>query len=1268
MKHTPMKSSKMASSSEEDLSTLVQLRGMAQGNITRIKNILTQAQADQAELPSAQVKVYVKKVESAYNEYHQHHQQIVALLPSSKKEEQNEKFLQFETLHEEVSIMLETLLEAQAAPPAVQQVQPPANQQPLVIQQSLPRAIPTFDGRYENWERFKIMFRDAVDRTNEAPRIKLYHLEKALVGDAAGIIDVKTIADGNYAHAWELLEERFEDQRRMIDIHIAGLLSVKKLSKEDFGELRSLVESTTSHVENLKFLDQEFTGVSELIVVHLIARALDPTTKKLWESTIKRGELPNYEDTIQFLKDRVSVLERCRDTDEEAKAQRTSVTPATRKQAFSNANAATAPPSAVQQCTICDGSHVTYKCLMFNGLSVSDRLAKVKQKNVCYNCLRSGHSVKNCPSKKSCSMCNKRHHTLLHLEGGATSSQPANENSANGVPGSAQPAASAVRQQSAENQPSVTAAHSNNPVNPASQVVLLTALVNVMDHQQRPRVCKALLDCGSQITGQVPSVKINLENWELPQGLRLADPSFHEPSHVDLLIGMDWFYDIMKPGCLKIDDNLPSLHDSKLGWLVGGKLLDCSSNLVLNSCAVRVDPVEELVQKFWEVEGVSSELVLSSEEEQCESQFASTHRRDDSGRFIVHLPLKDNASQLSDSRTMALRRFFMLESKLQRHPELKAQYDVFMDEYESLGHCREVQERDDPPGVLKWYLPHHAVLRPSNTTTKCRVVFDASAKVAGLSLNDVLMTGYNVQSDLLSIILRFRRYRYVMSTDVAKMYRQVAVDPAFTPLQRIFWRKSPQDPLRVLELTTVTYGTASAPFLATRSLLQLARDERETFPLASAVVEKNVYIDDALFGSDDFLQACELRDQLIALLQSGGMHLHKWSSNTSQLLSPIPSEDRDSCASFSESGLNEVIKTLGLMWNPSTDEFLFRSSPSEKASRPTKRQVLSKIAKIYDPLGLISPVVVLAKIVMQKLWISKLNWDDPLDDTLLNEWENFLMSLPTSEQIRIPRHVLSNKAVRYELHGFADASQKAYGACVYVRSIFPDGTASTKLVSAKSKIAPISPLTIPRKELLAALLLSRLIRKVESALEMSFSSIVLWSDSQVVLAWLRKPLGNLQTFVRHRVAEITSNTSHNLPPQCWNLGRVERVHPGTDNLVRVVDVRTKTGTFRRPIHKLAPLPILDNDPNVQTSTFCRGENVQFDSSQTEEASSSGGDSVHHESSAHSTNAERTTTTKRVLNSKATTIKPTAEQRSAPVIFHRSSKQQHNSAKQTRREP
>lgn len=1193
MRRTPVKvSTKDSEEAEATLSMLIHMRGMAQGNLTRIKNILNQAQVDQTELTPAQVRVYMKKVDTSYTEYHQYHQQVVASVPPDNRENQDAKFLYFEALHEEVSTLLEGLLERLTTPPPVQQVMPLAvNQQPLVIQQPLPRAIPTFDGRYENWKKFKIMFRDAVDRTNEAPRIKLYHLEKALVGDAAGLIDVKTISDGNYEHAWQLLEERFEDERRMIDIHIAGLLGVKKLQKEDFVELRSLVETISGHVQNLKFLDQEIDGVSDLIIVHVIARALDPTTKKLWESTIKRGELPTYENTIQFLKDRVSVLERCQSSSEESRTQRATVKPSTGKHTTPKANAATASPVADQRCDMCGGSHPTFKCSSFNSLSVSDRLSKVKEKNICFNCLRRGHSVKNCSSKKSCSRCNKRHHTLLHLENNASSSRPpdegneaksspANPNPAIGVPGPSK-AESNVKP---EIQPSVTAAYSNNPMNPASQVVLLTALVNVVDHRQRPRVCKALLDCGSQvsfisqslvtslgidveevgipitgiggvrstirqkctvnvhsrcndfsfvlnclvspkITGHVPSVKINLENWELPQGLKLADPSFHEPSQVDLLIGMDWFYDLMKPGCLKLNDNLPSLHDSQLGWLVGGKLFEGqSSNLALQACAVRVDPVEELMQKFWEVESVSPEIVPSSEEEQCEAQFAATYRRDDNGRFIVHLPLKDTVSQLSDSRSMALRRFYMLESKLQRHPDLKAQYDAFLDEYEELGHCREIKECDDPPGLQTWYLPHHAVLRPSSTTTKCRVVFDASAKVSGLSLNDVMMTGSTAQSDLLSIMLRFRKFRFVLSADVAKMFRQMLVDPAFTRLQRIFWRKSPQEPLRVLELTTVTYGTAAAPFLATRALLQLARDERDKFPLAAEVVEKNFYIDDALFGSNDFEEACELRDQLIALLQSGGMHLHKWSSNDDRLLSSIPSEDRDRCVSLGDSGINEVIKTLGLMWNPSTDEFLFLSQTPERITRPTKRQVLSEIAKIFDPLGLIFPVVVVAKILMQNVWISKLNWDDALDENLMEQWENFLTSLPTSEQIRIPRQVLSSEAVYYELHGFADASQKAYGACVYVRSIFAGGRASMRLVSAKSKIAPITPVTIPRKELLAALLLVRLITKVEEALEMNFKATILWSDSQVVLAWLRKPLDSLQVFVRHRVAEITSHS------------------------------------------------------------------------------------------------------------------------------------------------
>ncbi|XP_055622839.1 uncharacterized protein LOC129773754 [Toxorhynchites rutilus septentrionalis] len=764
-KRTPVKpSAKDAEDAEATLSMLIHMRGTAQGNVTRIKNILSQV--DQTELTSAQVKVYIRKVETAYTEYHQYHQQVMASIPPNQREDQDVKFLHFETLHEEVSTILETWLENLTAPPPnhLQQAMPLAvNQQPVVIQQSLPRAIPTFDGRYENWEKFKIMFRDAVDRTNEVPRIKLYHLEKALVGDAAGLIDVKTISDGNYEHAWQLLEERFEDKRRMIDIHIAGLLGTKKLEKEDYVELRSLVESISCHVQNLKFLNQQFTGVSELIVIHLIARALDATTKKQWESTIKRGELPTYENTIQFLKDHVSVLERCHGSCEESGFHRPIAKQPTGKQSIPRVNTAT---TSDQRCEMCKEAHPTFKCSWFNSLTVSDRLSKVREKNVCFNCLRRGHSVKNCRSNKSCFKCNKRHHTLLHLESRASSPCPSDEDievkCPPAMPNPAVPGPSKVAESivNADHQLSVTAAHSNNPKNSASQVVLLTALVDVYDHQQRPRVCKALLDCGSQvsfitqsfvtslgidveevsvpitgigsvrstikqkcsvhvhskcsdysfiinclvspkITGHIPSVKINLQNWELPPGLQLADPSFHEPSQVDLLIGMDWFYDIMKQGCLKLKDDLPSLYDSQLGWLVGGKLLESSSsNLAIRSCAVSVDPVEKLIQKFWEVESVSPENIPSSEEEQCEAQFAATYRRDDSGRFIVHLPLRDNASQLADFRTD--------QNPADAVSREQSARELRENECEELGHRREIDERNDPPDLLK-FLPHQTV-------------------------------------------------------------------------------------------------------------------------------------------------------------------------------------------------------------------------------------------------------------------------------------------------------------------------------------------------------------------------------------------------------------------------------------------------------------------------------------------------------------------------------------------------------------------------------
>ncbi|XP_058816629.1 uncharacterized protein LOC131679895 [Topomyia yanbarensis] len=1160
----------------EQVEAFVHQRGLAKGKLTRILNILH----ENDELPSSQLRVYAKKIDSAHKEYHDIQEKMLPLIPSSSREEHDAHFLIFDELHDQVLMALEDHMERLSVAPVGSNPNVAAPlRNPVMVQQPLKVPIPTFDGKYENWSKFKVVFRDLVDNTADPPAIKLYHLDKALVGSAAGIIDAKTINDGNYKHAWEILQERYENLRHMVGTHIHGLFSLRKMANENGKELRALVDECSRHVENLKFLNQEFTGISEQFVVHLLSEALDKETRRRWETTIKHGELPSYDATIKFLKEQCFILERCETSNsKENQPAKKSV-----KSTGQHSLVTTSASESKFKCEFCgDSQHKGFRCPQFLAMSVPQRLAKVRERNVCFNCLRKGHRGLDCPSNRTCVKCQRKHHSLLHAD-----SQPFKAAEIPDETKSSRPAAQVQAPKADEQRPSTstqvtTAACSTNKGLVVPSVLLLTAVVNVMDRNNHPHPCRVLLDSASQVnlisqgmadrlgldgyhtnvriagvdgmlsrtdkgievqirsryldyqlklnclitkrvTSNLPVSNIDIRSWEIPAGVQLSDPSFNSTGGIDMLIGNQWFLKLLLPGRIILSEELPIITETKFGWVVGGT--HCSEAIqdnVVYSHSVTIEELCDSIQRFWEVESVPQQFQSSTEEDECERHFIATHRRDETGRYVVQLPLRDSLEQLGESSSLALRRFFGLEKRFAQQPELKRQYVDFMQEYESLGHCKEVYEKNDAPGMRKWYLPHHAVLRPSNTTTKCRVVFDASAKMSGLSLNEMMKIGPISQSDLLAIVLRFREHRFVLTADIAKMYRQIVVADCHTPLQRIFWRKNPSDPLRVLELTTVTYGTASAPFLATRALLQLAIDEKHKYPLAASIVENSCYVDNALFGYDSLPQAFEAQRQLISMMEAGGFHLHKWSSNIPELLESLPREDREELVSLSEYGANEVIKTLGIMWNPDSDELMFVSMPTTNVKQPTKRQILSLVSQMFDPLGLVAPVVVIGKMLMQLVWKEKLDWDEPIVGDLVKGWTGFLHALEGVNQLRIPRRVVSSSAVAFEMHGFADASDVAYGACVYIRSICEDGSTSMKIISGKSKVAPIAPLSIPRKELLAALLLHRLVVKILSALKMSFNEVILWSDSQVILAWLTKQPEQLDLYVRNRVREITA--------------------------------------------------------------------------------------------------------------------------------------------------
>ncbi|GBM97377.1 hypothetical protein AVEN_162002-1 [Araneus ventricosus] len=364
-----------------------------------------------------------------------------------------------------------------------------------------------------------------------------------------------------------------------------------------------------------------------------------------------------------------------------------------------------------------------------------------------------------------------------------------------------------------------------------------------------------------------------------------------------------------------------------------------------------------------------------------------------------------------------------------------------MHEYEEMGHMEEVKEDREPE--ISYYIPHQGIHRPEKSTTKLRVVFDASAPSSnGISLNSLQINGGIVQEDLFAILCRFRKHRIALTADIKKIYRMILINPQQRDLQRILWKNNPDDPIKTYKLNTVTYGTTSAPYLATRTLKQIATDEGGKFPLAATVVETDFYVDDLVTGVNNEATAVELQRQLIKLLDAGGLKLHKWSSNSRRLLQCVPQEDLEFCFDKDK----ENIKTLGLKWNPKDDTFGFAVTTSVTTSKCTKRTVLSEISRLFDPLGLLGPAIVKAKIYLQRLWLLKIDWDQPLPQKEAEEWRKFSVALRSVERVKVRRCAIHYNDASFELHGFCDASKDAYGAAVYLRSISSTGEAAMNLL------------------------------------------------------------------------------------------------------------------------------------------------------------------------------------------------------------------------------
>ncbi|XP_052755355.1 uncharacterized protein LOC128201692 [Galleria mellonella] len=1188
------------SDNSSSLSELKKQRGTLKGRLTLFEKYLNKlSNVTLSEKQQAELLLRIESVSNLFNSFNEIQEQIEQLCSSSELPKQLEYREYFENLYFDMMSAAKCFIKVDTDKSESSKCSHASISNNSVSVKLPEIRLAVFDGSYDHWLEYKHSYLSMIHKRSDLDAIQKFHyLKSSLRGSALEVISALEFTAVNYTHAWELLESRYHSNRLLIHNHVKSLFTAQSINKESPMQIRKLIDVVLRNLRALKSLDEP-TDSWDTLIIYIMVSKLDTSTEREWEnhkgtlfSNSQKGKI-KLEDLLNFLRNRADMLDMVHnsnsrkpqshlsnsnksfDNNNNISRRQTNVIPQVQQShSFVSTRKYSTSDRPMRQCALCGNMHSLYACIKFLNLPVQERIKFINEKKLCCNCLRSGHSVLEC-NFGPCKQCQKNHNSLLHNESVYIASTPVS------------PVTSAHNSQSADKGQVSVVSHAMNFINHAqssndkepsislSQVLLSTALVEVMDNNNKYHTARALLDSGSHncfvssklceflnvsiiqstihisgvghtvsqsnklcdinmrsktneyntrikcfilpcITSSLPSTHIDSATLSIPDDICLADPTFNSPSAIDLLIGADVLWDLLDEGRLRLPSG-PYLQKSKLGWLLSGPLLipnnNLHSNKVIQCNFAQMSSLDIQLRKFWELEEVSgSKNLLTEDERQCEESFINTTKRDSNGRFAVRIPLKESADALGDSYEKAKSRFLSLERKLNKSPKYKEMYVNFMREYINLNHMTPIKEYTQPC----YFLPHHGVFREHSITTKLRVVFDASATTTtNKSLNDIQRIGPPLQNDIFSILLRFRSYKYVACADVEKMYRQILIQNDQRTLQLILWRENSTDELVVYQLNTVTYGTASAPYLSMRCLRQLAYET--TDDVIARVIIEDFFVDDLITGDDDPVILSNICENVSTVLKSGCFPLRKWTFNHDINIK-----------TSKELAIGEYCqnKTLGLGWQVDKDELHFTTSLENKPII-TKRTIMSIISQIYDPLGLLSPTIIIAKIMLQKLWLLKIDWDDVVPIDIECQWNQFLNTLSHLPELRIPRYVMSEDKQTCELHIFTDASQDAYGACAYIRTYNSDSDLpiTIKLLCAKSKIAPVKTVcTIPRLELCGALLGAWLYHKIINSLRLTFTRIIFWTDSTIVIGWLRMSPYNLKTFVQNRVSQINELT------------------------------------------------------------------------------------------------------------------------------------------------
>ncbi|XP_034076932.1 uncharacterized protein LOC117549272 [Gymnodraco acuticeps] len=506
--------------------------------------------------------------------------------------------------------------------------------------------------------------------------------------------------------------------------------------------------------------------------------------------------------------------------------------------------------------------------------------------------------------------------------------------------------------------------------------------------------------------------------------------------------------------------------------------------------------------------------------------------QDNSNSWVAPLPFKTPRQRLPNNRDCAYNRLISLRRTLEKRPQMKTHFLEFIEKLFKNEHAEVAPPLQE--GQEVWYLPSFGVYHPKKPE-QIRVVFDSSAAYQGVSLNNVLLRGPDLNNTLIGVLMRFRKDLVAITADVQHMFHCFVVKKEHRDFLRFLWYRNNDLDSDIVEyrMRVHVFGNSPSPAVAIYGLRRAAREEENDFGGdARRLVEREFYVDDLLKSCPTEGEAISVLKRAQEMLAVSNLRLHKVASNRQAVIDAFSPEDR--AKDIQERNLFSddmpLQRTLGVTWSITADTFMFQVAAEQKPF--TRRGVLSTVNSIYDPLGFLTPVTIQGRLLLRELSIQAEEWDSPLPKGMEVDWDRWRESLQDLKDLKIPRAyttISSPNAQRRELCIFADASVKAVSAVAYLKVTNNDGRVEVGFVFGKARLAPKPDLSIPRLELCAAVLAVEMADMIVEEMDLKFDSIEYYTDSKVVLGYIHNQSRRFYVYVNNRVQQIRQSSA----PEQW---------------------------------------------------------------------------------------------------------------------------------------